>query len=185
MKCLVLIFPFLFFLARMNWLIGSGFLLEKLMSQSYSSSLPYVIPEGWLRWSRETCYWILIRATWIQSTSTTPFRIKPVQRYSRVTTYVISVVSSRQVYQPKYYILTYAFRACYMFYPYCSAWIDSANSTRPLWTVQIMGVWEGGWVDDWCTVHWEITPHTIIKLSTSAQQFITVGLVFGLHVSTN
>lgn len=76
MKCLVLIFPFIFFLARMNWLVGSGFLFENLMSQSYSSFLPYVIPEGWLLCSRETCYRILIWVTWIQSTSTTPFREK-------------------------------------------------------------------------------------------------------------
>ena len=82
-------FTFLFFLTYMNRLVGAEFLFEKLISHSYSSCLPYVIPEGWLLCSRETCHWVLIWTTWVQSTPTAPFLKEPVQCYSRVNIYVI------------------------------------------------------------------------------------------------
>jgi hypothetical protein len=135
-----------------DWLDQNSF--SRNMSLSYSSSVPYMIPEGWLLHWRETCYWILILATSIHFHH--PILQKKKQFkviLSPIPTWSVWFLPFRCTNQNTYYVLMYAFHACCMFYPYGSAWIDSRNGTRPLWRVQILGGWEGGWVDDWCTIH--------------------------------
>lgn len=71
---------------------------------------------------------------------------------------MISVVSPLQVYQPKYYILTYAFRACCIVYHMVMHELTVLIvlvlcEEYKLWVDERVGGRVGGWVDDWCTIH--------------------------------